>query len=150
MEEKRNGPGRPRIKQGETTQPYTVSLTPNEAESIREIGDGNLTEGVRKMLGINQHLRKEIVINDRTYAYTQDWLGEYNLYDGGKHLGTFHFSPGGRLKPGQSNAFKNPYGCNMFYVEPVGNMKLFDYESTVEAACARIVRELENTGSSQA
>lgn len=138
-------PGRPRVNNAEKTQPYPISLTPTEAETIREIGGGNLTEGVRKMLGINETRRSEVVINDHTYTLVRDWLDQYDLYDDGKHLGTFHFSPGGKTKPDQSTAFKNPYGVNMFYVSYAGFKHIGEHESTVQAACERIVKETEAT-----
>lgn len=48
MTDKRK-PGRPRVSDTERTQPYTISLTPAEAEAIRQLGGGNLTEAIRRM-----------------------------------------------------------------------------------------------------
>lgn len=50
MTEKRTGPGRPRVDDNEKTQPYTISLTPQEAAAIRRLGGGNLTAGIRKAI----------------------------------------------------------------------------------------------------
>lgn len=50
MTEKRSGPGRPRVHNSEKTQPYTISLTPSEARHIRNLGNGNLTNGIRKAI----------------------------------------------------------------------------------------------------
>jgi hypothetical protein len=144
MDENKRKPGRPRVSADEKTQPYPISLTPNEAEAIRKIGEGNLSEGVRKMLRINTTTRSEITVEGHIYGLVRDWLEQYDLYEGDKHLGTFHFSPGGKTKRGQSSAYKNPYGVNMFYVTYASSRFVGVHVDSIQDACERIVKENEH------
>jgi hypothetical protein len=51
---KREGAGRP-TRAATPTRPRSVSLTDEEAARLREIGGGNMTEGVRRLLAGHPH-----------------------------------------------------------------------------------------------
>jgi hypothetical protein len=44
------GAGRPPVAPGETMRPVTVWLTEAQAERLRMVGEGNASEGVRRLL----------------------------------------------------------------------------------------------------
>jgi hypothetical protein len=52
---KREGAGRP-TRATTPTRPRSVSLTDDEAARLREIGGGNMTEGVRRLLVVYQEV----------------------------------------------------------------------------------------------
>lgn len=44
--------GRPPLPKAERKIPRSIYLTPAQWEVLRRIGDGNLSEGVRRLLGL--------------------------------------------------------------------------------------------------
>lgn len=74
-------PGRPRLNETEKTQPYTISLTPSEAEAIRKIGNGNLSLGIRKAIEN---------MNTMKYNYTTGTKGSVITLQDGRYADTVH------------------------------------------------------------
>ena len=63
------GPGRPRLGQ-ELTKGYSISLTPALAQYLRQIGDGNMSAGVRKLIQVYKSVEAE----HNSRVMTGEWL----------------------------------------------------------------------------
>lgn len=47
----------PAPKYGESVQRYSISITPTQARALEQLGEGNLSQGVRRALAISMETR---------------------------------------------------------------------------------------------